>query len=46
LVMTSMPALLIADGTTYGLPLCTQVVIDTTAGLLGGDQRRPTACVT
>ena len=27
LVITSMPALLIADGTTYGLPLSTQVVM-------------------
>src|SRR3954468_13244486 len=48
LVITCRPALDIADGTTYGDPVCTHVTrIDSTLPLLPpAIQRLPTACVT
>ena len=46
--MTCSPAFDIAEGTTYGEPVCTQVTrIETTEPLLPpAIQRLPTACVT
>ena len=57
LVITSMPALLMADGTTYGEPLSTQVTMMLITlryacpgchcpALACATQRLPTACVT